>query len=54
MSMHMMVSSEMGAVEFNALLEMGIDVMRHVISVEKSATMMEVVICIGSLDRYVI
>jgi hypothetical protein len=49
----MMVSSEMGAVEFNALLEMGIDVMRHVISVEKSATM-EVVICIVSLDSCVI
>jgi hypothetical protein len=50
----MMVSSEMGAVGFNALLDMGIDVMEHVISVEKSATMMEVVVCIVFLDSCVI
>jgi hypothetical protein len=49
-----MSSREMGAFGFNALLEMGIDVMGHVISVEKSATMMEVVICIVSLDSCVI
>ncbi|KAH7077381.1 hypothetical protein FB567DRAFT_632244 [Paraphoma chrysanthemicola] len=46
-----MVSSEMGAMGFKALLDQGIDVMEHVITVEKSTALMKQVIDGATVEK---